>query len=165
MASHGADGKGGRLLVEIHAGGAAAATTTGVYRIDVGLSYPSTRAPPAYHQAYQRAQATREGLHEFNLTDGEALPGALKHKLAHLGASVTHTTLTNNVQCVIINDSTTLNESHVLEMPSTIPSAGRAAMLRPMPCGRSNYIIPAGAHICLYIQTYAWKGTRSTPTI
>ena len=38
----------------------------------------------------------------------------------------------------------------MLEMPSTIPGAGRAAMLKPTPPGRSNYIIPAGARICLY---------------
>ena len=61
MANHGADRKGGRLLVEIRAGGAggaggAAAAPTGVYRIEAGLSYLTAQAPPAYHQVYQRAQ-------------------------------------------------------------------------------------------------------------
>ena len=148
VVAYGKDAGGGRLLVELFRD--QRTHSTGVERIKAGLSYPTLPVSTLYMQAYQRARRDGVGLHQYHLVDKEVLPGALKQKLQILGAHFTHTTSIDNIKCVIINENTYLNESHVLEMMSTIPGAGMAAFLRPTPPGRSAYTIPGGARICLY---------------
>ena len=123
---------------------------TGVERIQAGLSYPYGD-DRRYMQAYNIAQRNGVGLHQYHLVDDRLLPGALKQQLQdNLGARATHKISVTNNDCVVINENTYLNESHVLEMTSTIPGAGMAAFLRPTPPDRHAYVIPVGARICLY---------------
>eukprot|EP00731_Ephydatia_muelleri_P038071 Em0647g2a len=150
---HGRDARGGRLVVEIYRQSQDTlnhTVPTGVERIQAGLSYPYGD-DRRYMQAYNIAQRNGVGLHQYHLVDDRLLPGALKQQLQdNLGARVTHKIPVTNNDCVVINENTYLNESHVLEMTSTIPGAGMAAFLRPTPPDRHAYVIPVGARICLY---------------
>ena len=86
------------------------------------------------------------GLHQYYLVDDEVLPGAKEQQLQNrLWARVMHTTSVNNIKCVVVNENTYFNESHVLDA-----GAGMAAFLRPTPPYRHAYVIPQGTRICLY---------------
>ena len=150
---HGRDARRGRLVVEIYRQSQDTlnlTVPTGVERIQAGLSYPYGD-DQRYMQAYNIAQRNGVGLHQYHLVDDRLLPGALKQQLQdYLGARVTHKISVTNNDCVVINENTYLNESHVLEMTSTIQGAGLAAFLRPTPPDRQAYTIPQGARICLY---------------
>ena len=143
---------GARLLVEVYTCSKASDqfVSTGVRRVEAGLSFPTRGAPIQYNLALETAHANRRGVFQYGADMGvdELMPWVLKDSLADRGSS--HSVRCGAVQCTVDNCYQFLNETHMRVSPSLIKGAGSGLMVRPTPPGRQEVTIPKGAYLCFF---------------
>ena len=143
---------GDRLLAELYTCSEASGhfVSSGVRRVESGLSFPTRGAPRRYTLALETARAERRGVFQYGLEMGaeELMPWVLKDRLADRGSS--HSVRCGAVACKIENSTQFLNETHMLISSSLIRGAGSGLLLRPTPPGRQEVTIPQGAYLCFF---------------
>jgi hypothetical protein len=143
---------GVRLLAELYTCSEASGhfVSSGVRRVESGLSFPTRGAPRRYNLALETARAERRGVFQYGLEMGveELMPWVLKDRLAERGSS--HSVRCGAVVCKIENSTQFLNESHMHIGSSLISGAGSGLLLRPTPPGREEVTIPQGAYLCFF---------------
>ena len=143
---------GDRLLAELYTCSEASGhfVSSGVRRVESGLSFPTRGAPRRYTLALETARAERRGVFQYGLEMGaeELMPWVLKDRLADRGSS--HSVRCGAVVCTVANSMQFLNETHMSVSPSLIKGAGSGLMVRPTPPGRKEVSIPKGAYLCFF---------------
>eukprot|EP00731_Ephydatia_muelleri_P014292 Em0008g12a len=116
---------GDRLLAELYTCSEASGhfVSSGVRRVESGLSFPTRGAPRRYTLALETARAERRGVFQYGLEMGAE---ELSHGMQFL------------------------NETHMSVSPSLIKGAGSGLMVRPTPPGRQEVTIPKGAYLCFF---------------
>ena len=144
--------KGARLLVEVYTCNKASDqfVSTGVRRVEAGLSFPTRGAPIRYNLALETARGNCRGVFQYGADMGveELMPWVLKDRLADRGSS--HSVRCGAVVCTVANNMQFLNETHMSVSPSLIKGAGSGLMVRPTPPGRQEVTIPKGAYLCFF---------------
>ena len=144
--------KGARLFVEVYTCNKASDqfVSTGVRRVEAGLSFPTRGAPIRYNLALETARGNRRGVFQYGADMGveELMPWVLKDSLADRGSS--HSVRCGAVVCTVANNMQFLNETHMNVSPSLIKGAGSGLMVRPTPPGRQEVTIPKGAYLCFF---------------
>ena len=144
---------GDRLLVELYTCNKASDqfVSTGVRRVEDGLSFPTRGAPQRYLQALETARAQARGVFQFGQEMGheDLMPWVLKERFAAGEPSVTLRCGTS-MTCSVTNSDKILNESHLMVLPSLVRGAGSGLMVRPTPPGRQDVTIPSQKYLCFF---------------
>eukprot|EP00731_Ephydatia_muelleri_P014291 Em0008g11a len=124
--------------------------STGVRRVEAGLSFPTRGAPYGTILLWETARGNCRGVFQYGADMGveELMPWVLKDSLADRGSS--HSVRCGAVVCTVANNMQFLNETHMSVSPSLIKGAGSGLMVRPTPPGRQEVTIPKGAYLCFF---------------
>ena len=140
---------GACLLVEVYTCNKASDqfVSTGVRRVEAGLSFPTRGPPIRYNLALEAARGNRRGVFQYGADMGvdELMPWVLKDSLADRGSS--HSVRCGAAVCTVEKNTQFLNETHMNISPSLIKGAGSGLMVRPTPPGRQEVTIPKGAYL------------------
>ena len=147
---HGRNGL--RLLVEIYTSskGSDQFVSTGVRRVEDGLSFPTVGAPMRYLQAMEAAIANRNGFFQFGpeMANVQLMPWSLKVSLAEQESVTVH--CSDTLTCTVNNSRKLLNECHMMVHPSLLTGAGSGLFIRPTPPTQQDATIPKGAYVCFF---------------
>ena len=137
---------GDRLVAEIYTSDTLTPhqfVSSGVRRVENGLSYPTFGAPQRYVDALETAMHQRRGIfrHDVELANHPLLkPWSLKAAFDG-GEPVVRVP-----GCTVTNVDNVLNEANIMVLPSLVEGAGSGLFIRP----RENMTIPKGRYVCFF---------------
>ena len=143
---------GDRLLAEVNIdAGDNHFVSSGVRKVQDGLSFPTRDAPRRYHQALETACTRGRGVFQFgpDMEQEQLMPWSLKGSLVDRGSSLT-VRCGDTMTCKVANSFEFLNETHMLIHPSLIRGAASGLMVRPTPPGQQDATIPRGKYLCFF---------------